>query len=179
MYEQQPSHTKSTIQPYINMWNYFVITLYTCVSTWPHHIFFWPHTCKCYQHYFPSTQIHSYHSMSSLVYHYANVLLENLKRTTFSALLCRHNWQCITQASWHTQRRHTPNPPSTPSVQIPTTPNQYNLWWEMTPRRPYYPTMEKFFPTNWPQVYIALLHWRGPTTPNASGNLKVSENRKH
>ena len=78
-----------------------------------------PHTCKCYQYYFPSTQIHSYHSMSSLVQYYTNVLLKNFKRTTFSALLCRHNWQCITQASWHTQSRHTPNPPSNPKCTEP------------------------------------------------------------
>ena len=32
---------KSTVQPCINMWNYFVITLYTCASAWPHHIFFY------------------------------------------------------------------------------------------------------------------------------------------
>ena len=46
---------------------------------------------------------HIIHEQSSVLLHKCNYF----KRTTFSAFLCRHNWQCITQASWHTHGRHT------------------------------------------------------------------------
>ena len=50
-----------------------------------------PNAWKCYQVYFPSKPINSYHAMSSLVYYYTNILL-------FRCLLYTNNWECIRQA---------------------------------------------------------------------------------
>ena len=57
-----------------------------------------PNVCKCYQDYFQSRPIHSYPSMSSLVYYYTKILLLRnyfycwsiIEQTSVQNFTCRH-----------------------------------------------------------------------------------------
>ena len=69
-------------------------SLQLCIYMTSSHIFP-PNAWKCYQDYFPSKLINSYHAMSSPVYHYTNTLW-------FTCLLCTKNWECIRQADINT-----------------------------------------------------------------------------
>ena len=88
--------------------------LYSCVSTWHHHIFF-------HQMHVNAISTISHWDQFTHILPWAVLCITTpmyyLKRTTFIDLLCRHNWQCITQASWHTQGRHTPTPSNPKSTQ--------------------------------------------------------------
>ena len=89
-FNRQVMH-RSPIQPYINIWHYFSVTLHSYVPTSHHHIFL----CQIYANAIRTTanqhQVTHIPSTTSIVYYYTKVLLSK-NYFHFSFIEKEHNY---------------------------------------------------------------------------------------